>query len=91
MRGGMDANLIDFGKETEVPMRDLAEELLEFVDDVVDTLGSRKEVEYLRVIAREGTSADRQIRAFQKTGHLHAVVDNLAAETLEGVPEVSLA
>jgi carboxylate-amine ligase len=74
-----------------VPMRDLAEELLEFVDDVVDTLGSRKEVEYLRVIAREGTSADRQIRAFQRTGHLHAVVDNLAAETLEGVPEVSLA
>ena len=91
MRGGMNASLIDFGKETEVPMRDLAEELLEFVDDVVDTLGSRKEVEYLRVIAREGTSADRQIRAFHQTGHLHAVVDNLAAETLEGVPEVSLA
>jgi len=87
----MDATLIDFGKETEVPMRDLAEELLEFVDDVVDVLGSRREVEYLRVIAREGTSADRQIRAFQQTGHLHAVVDNLAAETLEGVPEVSLA
>jgi len=91
MRGGMDATLIDFGKETEVPMRDLAEELLEFVDDVVDVLGSRREVEYLRVIAREGTSADRQIRTYQQTGHLHAVVDNLAAETLEGVPEVSLA
>src|SRR5438093_13355127 len=57
MRGGMEAKLIDFGKETEVPMRDLAEELLEFVDDVVDPLGSRKEVEYVRVIARDGTSA----------------------------------
>ncbi len=91
MRGGMDAKLIDFGKETEVSMRDLCEELLEFVDDVVDPLGSRREVEYLRVIAREGTSADRQIRVFQQTGHLHAVVDNLAVETLQGVPEVSLA
>jgi carboxylate-amine ligase len=91
MRGGMDAKLVDFGKEIEVPMRDLAEELLEFVDDVVDVLGSRNEVEYLRVIARDGTSADRQIRVFERTGHLHAVVDNLAAETLRGVPEVSLA
>jgi len=57
----------------------------------VDELGSRKEVEYLRVIAREGTSADRQLRVFKETGHLHAVVDALAAETLRGVPEVSLA
>ncbi|HEX9270207.1 MAG TPA: carboxylate-amine ligase, partial [Candidatus Limnocylindria bacterium] len=91
MRGGMDAKLIDFGKETEVPMRDLAEELLLFVDDVLDPLGSRREVEYLRTIAREGTSADRQLRVFERTGHLHAVVDALAAETLRGVPEVVLA
>ena len=61
------------------------------VDDVVDELGSRQEVEYLRVIARDGTSADRQIRVFQQTGHLHSVVDNLAVETLQGIPEVSLA
>jgi len=61
------------------------------VADVLDPLGSRAEVEYLRVIARDGTSADRQIRTFERTGHLHAVVDNLAVETLEGVPEVSLA
>jgi len=90
MRGGMAASLIDFGKETEVPMRDLAVELLEFVDDVVDELGSRKEVEYIQVIAQEGTSADRQLRVFAETGHLHAVVDHLAAETVAGVPEVVL-
>ena len=90
MRGGMDARLIDFGKESEVPMRDLVEELLEFVDDVLDPLGSRAEVEYLRVIAREGTSADRQVRVHERTGHLHAVVDALAEETLRGVPEVAL-
>ncbi|CAN5261135.1 carboxylate-amine ligase [soil metagenome] len=87
VRGGMDAQLIDFGRQVEVPMRDLAVELLEFVDDGVDALGSRREVEYLHVIAREGTSADRQLRVFRETGHLHAVVDHLAAETVAGVVE----
>jgi carboxylate-amine ligase len=90
MRGGMDAKLIDFGKQTEVPMRDLSVELLEFIDDVVDALGSRKEVEYLETIAREGTSADRQIRVWKETGHLHAVVDSVASETIAGVPVVAL-
>ena len=44
-RWGLDGKLIDFGKRAEVPMRDLALELLEFVDDVVDELGSREAVE----------------------------------------------
>ena len=87
MRGGIDASLIDFGKEAEVPMRLLATELLEFVDNVVDDLGSRAEVEYVQTMARDGTSADRQLRVFAETGHLHAVVDHLAAETVAGVPE----
>ncbi len=90
VRGGMDANLIDFGKEIEVPMRELAVELLEFVDDVVDALGSRREVEYLQTIIREGTSADRQLRAFAATGHLHQVVDHIAEETIAGVPVLAL-
>ena len=90
MRGGMDAKLIDFGKQTEVPMRELAVELLEFVDDVVDALGSRKEVGYLETIIREGTSADRQIRVWKSTGHLHTVVDSVASETIAGVPVVAL-
>lgn len=90
MRGGLDALLIDFGKEREVPMRDLVEELLAFVDDVVDVLGSRREVEYLRTIVTAGTSADRQIAVYERTGHLHAVVDAVAAETIEGVPVIEL-
>ena len=75
---------------TEVPMRDLAVELLEFVDDVVDTLGSRREVTYLEKIAREGTSADRQLATYAATGHLHSVVDQVAAETITGVPVLNL-
>jgi len=90
VRGGMDAKLIDFGKQIEVPMRDLAVELLEFVDDVVDALGSRREVEYLQTIIRDGTSADRQLRAFAGSGHLHEVVDHVAEETIAGVPVLAL-
>jgi carboxylate-amine ligase len=90
MRGGMNASLIDFGKSTEVPMRDLAIELLEFIDDVVDALGSRRETDYLQKIAREGTSADRQLATFAATGHLHSVVDQVAAETIAGVPVLNL-
>ena len=66
-------------------MADLVDELLEFVDDVVDELGCRQEVAYAETIVREGTSADRQLAVFEATGSLHAVVDSIAAETVEGL------
>ena len=81
-RYGIDGKLIDFGKQAEVPMRDLAIELIEFVDDVVDDLGSRQAVDYVRTILAEGTSADRQLQVFKKTGDTRAVVDQLAEETM---------
>jgi carboxylate-amine ligase len=84
-RWGIQGKLIDFGKRTEVPMKDLAIELLEFVDDVLDDLGSRSAVDYIRTILREGTSADRQVRVFRETGDLQAVVRHLVAETRAGV------
>ena len=90
LRAGMDAKLIDLGKQAEVPMKELAVEILEFVDDVVDTLGSRRECEHILTVAREGTSADRQIRVWKETGHLHKVVDSVCEETVRGVPEVVL-
>src|SRR5215470_9731742 len=81
-RYGLDGKLIDFGRREEVPMRDLALELLEFVDDVIDELGSRREVEYVRTILEEGTSADRQLRVLEQGGDTRAVVELLARETL---------
>jgi carboxylate-amine ligase len=66
-------------------MRHLALELLEFVDDVVDELGSRREVEYVHTVLREGTSADRQLEVFRRTGDLRAVVQHVVAETRAGV------
>jgi glutamate---cysteine ligase / carboxylate-amine ligase len=85
LRHGLDGSLIDFGKQAEVPMRDLALEFLDFIDDVVDDLGSRKDVEYVRTLVEGGTSADRQLATWRETGDLKAVVDRLAEETLEGV------
>jgi glutamate---cysteine ligase / carboxylate-amine ligase len=86
VRYGLDGELIDFGKQQSIAARDLLTELVEFVDDVVDDLGSRKAVEYVYRILEEGTSADRQLATYERTGDLKAVVDQLVRETLEGVP-----
>ena len=84
-RYGIDGKLIDFGKRAEVPMRALAIELLEFVDDVVDDLGSRNAVEYVYTVLREGTSADRQLAVFRQTGDVKAVVQHIVQETRAGI------
>ena len=84
MRYGLDGKLIDFGKREEVPLRHLTLELLELVDDVVDELGVRDELEHVHRILRDGSSADRQLATWRKTGRLEDVVDQLVAETAEG-------
>jgi carboxylate-amine ligase len=91
VRFGLDGKLIDFGKGKEQPARELITEMLEwFVDDVVDELGSRREVEYAFEIMRGGTSADRQLAVYEETRDLRAVVDRLISETAEGVrPEIA--
>jgi carboxylate-amine ligase len=86
VRHGLGGKLIDFGKQQELPAGDLIRELLEwFIGDVVDELGSRAEVEYAYRILSEGSSADRQLETYRRTGDLKAVVDQLIAETEEGV------
>ncbi|MDQ6699053.1 MAG: carboxylate-amine ligase [Acidobacteriota bacterium] len=86
-RYGLDGKLIDFGKKTEVPLRDLMLEYLELVDDVVDELGSRVELQYIHKMLEMGSGADRQLRVFQETGDLKKVVDYIIAETELGVSE----
>ena len=49
-RYGMNGKLIDFGKQTEVPAKDLIREYLDFVDDVVDELDSREELNYIHTM-----------------------------------------
>src|ERR1700746_2846964 len=86
-RYGIEGKLIDFGKEEEVPMRRLVPELLALVDDGVDELGSRSAVEYVHTILKEGNSADRQLRVFEQTGDLRAVVQHVVTETRAGTME----
>ena len=86
-RWGLDGKLIDFGRRMEVPMRELALELLEFVDDVVDELHSRREIEYVRTILTDGTSADRQLQVYRRTDDLRAVVQAVVEETRDSVEQ----
>jgi carboxylate-amine ligase len=85
-RWGIHGKLIDLGKKREVATPILIGEILDFVDDVVDDLGSRHEIEYIREILATGTGADRQLKVWQETGDLRAVVNNIIKETEHGLP-----
>ena len=93
MRYGLDGKLIDFGREEEIPMEFLAIELMEMLEETAQELNCWAEVQYIETILREGTSADRQIRVFDKAINegatqeeaLRAVVDHILEETIEGI------
>lgn len=84
-RWGIDGKLIDFGRGEEVEYTRLLDELLEFVDDVVDELGSREAVYYARTIVANRPGADRQLRVFEETRDIRAVVDYILNETEHGI------
>ena len=84
-RYGISGKLIDFGKQEEVEYKLLVVELLEFIDDVIDELGSRKEIEYIHQILEMGTGADRQLAVFEQTNDMKAVVDYIVSETKIGI------
>jgi glutamate---cysteine ligase / carboxylate-amine ligase len=87
IRYGLDGKLLDLGKQKEVPVKDLIRELLDFVDDVLDDLDSRKEVEHIHTILERGTSADEQLRVWEASGRdFKPVIDMLIERTLENVP-----
>src|SRR5262249_10166841 len=86
VRYGLSGKLLDLGKQAEGPTKELITELIEGVlKDVIDELGTRKEVEYAFKIMKNGGSAARQVATYERTGDLKAVVDQLIAETEEGV------
>ncbi len=81
-RYGLDGSLIDFGKEAEMPTRVLILELLDFVDDVVDELGSRSYIDFVHTMLERGTGADRQLKVFEETKDLVKVVDYINGQFL---------
>jgi glutamate---cysteine ligase / carboxylate-amine ligase len=90
-RYGLDGKLIDFGKQIEVPERDLISEYLAFVDDVLDELGSREEINHIHWILEHGTGADRQLHVYRETGDLTKVVDYIIDETEAGLTKEAIA
>jgi len=84
-RYGIDGKMIDFGKETEVPFRDLMLEYLDILDDVVDEIGVRDELRYIHTMLERGTGADRQLAVYRETGDFKKVVDYIVQETEAGV------
>ena len=87
MRYGLDAEVLDFERLRRVSMRDALRETLDFVDDVVDDLGSRREIDYLRALMDDpqGTGADRQMAIYQESNDSQKVSQFLIGRTLEGV------
>ena len=84
MRHGIDGTLYDFGREEALPARSLIKELIEFLSEEAEELGTKTEIEHALIILDRGTSADRQIKIFKETNDLKAVVDWLIEETVAG-------
>ncbi len=85
-RYGIQGKLIDFGKQEEVPFTSLARELLEFIDDVVDELESREEINYIFKMMEKGTGADRQLKVWNESGNdFKKLVDYIIEETNTGI------
>jgi glutamate---cysteine ligase / carboxylate-amine ligase len=87
MRAGLDAEVVDFVRGPRLPMRQSLHEMLDFVDDVLDDLDSRSEINYLRTLveSEQGTGADRQIALYQQTGSTDEVIRLLMQQTIQGV------
>lgn len=86
---GVHATLIDEQSRTMVAFADRLEALIALVEEDAQAFGCVAELERLRIITRNGTSADRQIADYEQsrlagldhTAALSRVVDRLAADT----------
>lgn len=79
--------MIDFPNLREVPTRAAIHELLDFVDEVIDDLGSRQEMTFLRQVleGQEGIGADRQLAMYEQTGDVVSVTRWLTQATMQGI------
>jgi carboxylate-amine ligase len=84
-RYGLDGKLIDFGRRCEVDERDLLHEMLEFIGPEIEELGNQAEIAHIERIMSKGTGADRQLTVWERTLDMKAVVDQIVAETNEGL------
>ena len=90
MRHGLDAEVLDFVLGRRLTMRQSLDETLDFVDEVLDDLGSRREINYIRMLLDDphGTGADRQIATYRRTGNIKDVIELLTQQTMHDIPQV---
>ncbi len=83
-RDGMAAIVIDFSNARSISMCDAIGELLAFVEDVLDDLGSREQLQRLSAKLNQEplTGADHQIAIYQQTGDFRQVVQFLIQQTM---------
>jgi len=55
------------------------------VEEVVDNLGVRKEMEFIKEMVSIGTGADRQLKVWNETKNLNSVVDYIISQTYKGL------
>ena len=84
-RYGLDAEIVDFTQNRRMSMRDSLHQLVDFVDDIIDDLGSRREIDHIHTVLEDpqGTGADHQIAVYQKTGSVDAVTQFLIQQTMK--------
>lgn len=88
-RYGVEGTLMDYGKGNLVSYSDLAEEMIEMLQPDAEELGCWPELQRVRTIVEDGTSADRQIETYRTAlasgasneEALKTVVDQLIADT----------
>jgi len=84
---GLDASIYDFSRQVRLPMREAIRDLLDFVREQAEVLGSQREMQHLyRLLdSPEGTGADRQIAVYKATGDTTRVIEFLREQTLAGI------
>jgi len=93
MRYSFDEGLLDLAKGVVVPFDELLDEMLDLVAEDAEVLGCVDEIAHVRTIVQRGTSAHRQIKAFDESlafgasteDALKNVVDTLISDTAEGL------
>lgn len=91
-RYGVEGSLMDYGRSELIPFSDLVDEMLHLIRYDAEELGCVAQVGRARLIAREGTSARRQLDAYRAAvragadhqSALRVVVDELIEDTVAG-------
>ena len=86
-RYGVSEGLVDFGRRQVIPFGDLVEEMLELIEEDAEALGCLAEVQAVRELVINGTSADVQRgvfeRALQSGKEKPAALDSVVGHLIE--------